>query len=146
MHPLPARLASVLICSISLLACSPPEKAPLAADPVALLQSVPSADPAKYQRIVDMRKWRNPYLVLRTDGIALLDPANSTEAILKPEEVLPALARLPGSAWPYGRVVAVSENGARASEQDAIAIRRNKGIVGGVLEGAHVAVNWVPSS
>jgi hypothetical protein len=27
-----------------------------------------------------------------------------------------------------------------------VAIRRNKGIVGGILQGAHVAIKWVPSS
>ncbi len=93
-----------------------------------------------------MRNWHNPYLVVRTDGVALLDPADSAEVLLKPDEVLPALARLPASAWPYGRVVAVSESGLRGSEQDAVAIRRNKGIVGGILESAHVAIDWVPSA
>ena len=90
-----------------------------------------------------MRKWRNPYLIVRTDGVALLDPADSAEIILKTDELLPALARLPASKWPYGRVVAVSANGVKPSEQDAVAIRRNKGIIGGTLEGAHIAVKWV---
>jgi hypothetical protein len=139
------RLPFVAILSLSLLACSPQQKAP-APDPVALLQLVPPADPGKYERIVDMRNWHNPYLVVRTDGVALLDPADSAEVLLKPDEVLPALARLPASAWPYGRVVAVSESGLRGSEQDAVAIRRNKGIVGGILESAHVAIDWVPSA
>lgn len=93
-----------------------------------------------------MKKWRNPYLIIRTDGVALFDSADSAEIILKTDEVLPALARLPASNWPYGRVVAAAENGVRASEQDGVAIRRNKGIVGGMLEGAHVAVKWVPSA
>jgi hypothetical protein len=144
-HSLPVRLPFVAILSLSLLACSPQQKAP-APDPVALLQLVPPADPGKYERIVDMRNWHNPYLVVRTDGVALLDPADSAEVLLKPDEVLPALARLPASAWPYGRVVAVSESGLRGSEQDAVAIRRNKGIVGGILESAHVAIDWVPSA
>ena len=109
-----------------------------------MLQAIPPADPVKYGRIHDMRKWRNPYLVVRNDGVGLLDPADNAEIVLKPEELLGALARLPSSAWPYGRVVAASENGVRNSEQDAIAIRRNKGIVGGILEGAHVVVEWVP--
>jgi hypothetical protein len=42
-------------------------------------------------------------------------------------------------------VVAVSETPERASEQDAVAIRRNKGIVGGTLEGAKLNVKWVPA-
>jgi hypothetical protein len=145
-YSLPARLAFALVVCLSVLACSPPREQATAPDPVALLQSVPSADPGKYERIVDMRNWRNPYLLLRTDGVALLDPANSAEILLKPDEVLAALARLPASAWPYGRVVAVQEPGVRGSEQDGIALRRNKGIVGGILEDAHVAIDWVPSA
>jgi len=92
-----------------------------------------------------MKKWRNPYLIVRTDGVALFDVADSAEIILKTDELLPALARLPKENWPYGRVVAAAENGVAASEQDAIAIRRNKGIVGGMLAGAHIVVKWVPA-
>jgi hypothetical protein len=93
-----------------------------------------------------MRKWRNPYLIVRNDGVGLLDPADNAEIVLKPEELLTALARLPSSAWPYGRVVAVAENAGTNSEPDRIAIRRNKGIVGGILEGAHVAIEWVSAT
>jgi len=93
-----------------------------------------------------MRTWRNPYLIVRSDGVALYDTADSAEIILKPDELLPALAKLPSSNWPYGRVVAATENTVRTSEQDGVAIRRNKGIVGGLLEGAHIAVKWVPAA
>jgi hypothetical protein len=96
--------------------------------------------------MTDMRKWRNPYMILRADGVAYFDIADSAEIQLKPDEILAMLARLPASAWPYGRVVAISENAVKASEQDAVALRRMKGIVGGILEGAHVTVNWVPST
>jgi hypothetical protein len=66
------------------------------------------------------------------------------EQILKPEEVLNALARLPASAWPYGRAVAVVvDEKPASSEQDKIALRRNRGIVAGDLESAHVAINWI---
>jgi len=92
-----------------------------------------------------MKKWRNPYLIIRADGVALLDTANHAEIKLKPDELVPALAKLPPSNWPYGRVVAAAES-APPSEQDAVAVRRNKGIVGGILNRAHIAVNWVPSA
>jgi hypothetical protein len=102
-----------------------------------------------------MKTWRNPYLIVRADDVALLDTADSAEIMLKPDELLPALARLPASNWPYGRVVAAAvptaavpatKDRASASDQQAIAIRRNKGIVGGLLQGAHIAIKWVPSS
>jgi hypothetical protein len=60
--------------------------------------------------------------------------------------LLPALAKLPASNWPYGRVVAATETNSRNSDQDAVAIRRNKGIIGGMLQGAHIAVKWVPAT
>ncbi len=114
--------------------------------PEVVLQAIPAADQAQIDRIHDMKSWRNPYLIVRTDGVALLDAADNAEIRLKPAELLPALAALPAADWPYGRVVAAAENSANGSEQDGVAIRRNKGIVGGMLEGAHVAVKWVPSS
>jgi hypothetical protein len=134
----------ILLASAALAGCSqqPAAKAP---DPQAILQAIPAADSAQYERIHDMKTWRNPYLIVRTDGVALLDTADSAEIILKPDELLPALANLPASNWPYGRVVAATESGPRRSDQDGIAIRRNKGIVGGMLEGAHIAVKWVPA-
>jgi len=140
------RTAALLVFSVIFSACSSPPNPPKAPEPEAVLRALPQADPAQYDRIQDMKKWRNPYLIVRADGVALYDSADSAEILLKTEEVLPALARLPASNWPYGRVVAAAEIGVRASEQEGVAIRRNKGIVGGMLEGAHVAVKWVPSA
>lgn len=128
----------------SMAACTQ-QPAPQAPDPQTILQAIPPADAAKYHHIQDMKNWRNPYLIVRPDGVALFDVADSAEIILKPDELLPALAKLPASNWPYGRVVAAAEATASKSEQDKVAIRKNRGIVGGILEGAHIAVDWVPS-
>ncbi|MGA8432145.1 MAG: hypothetical protein WB729_20130 [Candidatus Sulfotelmatobacter sp.] len=133
----------ILVLALALLACTSQPKTP-APDPATILQSLPVADPGKYEH-VEMRSWRNPYLILHADGVALLDPADNAEIQLKPNEMLPALAALPASAWPYGRVVAIAESRKTGSEQESVSIRRNKGIVGGILESAHVAINWVPS-
>jgi hypothetical protein len=122
------------------------QQAARAPAPEAVLQAIPPADSARYDRIQDMKTWRNPYLIVRADGVVLFDAADSAEIALKPEEVIPQLARLPAANWPYGRVVAAAESNTRSSEQDGIAIRRNKGIVGGLLTDAHVAIKWVPST
>ena len=115
-------------------------------NPAARLQAIPEANPELYRNMKDMRKWRNPYLIIRSDGVALFDVDNNEERTLKPEEVLKALADLPPSAWPYGRVVAVQDPGALGFEPEKVAIRRSKGIVAGSLEELHVVINWVPSS
>jgi hypothetical protein len=137
--------ATVLV-AVSLMACAPPQNSAPRPDASAGLQAVPPADPSKYEHLSDMKNWRNPYLIIRSDGVGLLDLQDNAEVLLKPEELLDRLARVPASEWPYGRVVAVAENTRKISEQDAIAIRRNKGIVGGILEGAHVVVKWVPGA
>ena len=96
-------------------------------------------------RKLNTKNWRNPYLIVRADGVVLYDTADSAEIILKPNEVIGALAQLPRSNWPYGRVVAATETAA-ASDKDGVAIRRNKGLVGGLLEEANVAIRWVPGT
>jgi hypothetical protein len=144
-NSLGARLAAVLLASVSLAACSH-ESAATTPDPQTVLQTIPPADAAKYDHLKDLKNWKNPYLIVRTDGVALLDAADNAEIHLKTDELLPTLAKLPSSNWPYGRVVAATENGVAGSEQDRVAIRRNKGIVGGLLGSAHIAVKWVPSA
>lgn len=138
------RLGLFLLLALTLLACSqqsPPQKP----TPEEVLGTIPAADPAKYDHVQNTKNWRNPYLIVRADGVVLYDTADSAEIILKPEEVIGALAQLPPSNWPYGRVVAATEIAA-ASDQAGVAIRRNKGLVGGLLEEAHVAVRWVPET
>ncbi|MGA7514791.1 MAG: hypothetical protein WBW46_17990 [Candidatus Sulfotelmatobacter sp.] len=142
---LPGRtgLVSVLMMSFGL-ACSQ-QNAPPPPDAATLLQAVAAADPAKYPSLQETRHWSNPYLVIRPQAVALLTSITADEEqILKPEEVLSALARLPSSAWPYGRAVAILvDEKPTASEADKIAIRRNRGIVAGDLEDAHVAIHWI---
>ena len=140
------RLVCLLMLTAMLVACNE-TPAPQAPDPQTILQAIPEADSAKYEHIRNMKNWRNPYLIVRADGVALFDAADNTVTVLKPKDLLPALAELPTSNWPYGRVVAAVEaSGKNASEQDRVAIRRNKGILGGLLQGAHIAVDWVPSA
>lgn len=134
----------ILLLEFSLVGCS--QQTAKAPDPGALLQAIPAADTSAYTKIEDMRKWRNPYLIVRADGVALLDAPDNAEIILKPDQLLLTLATLPSADWPYGRVVAATETTHTASDPDGVAIRRNKGIIGGILQGAHIAVKWVPST
>jgi hypothetical protein len=141
-----ARFLCALAMTVSLTECS--RNAPPPPDAATLLQNLPAGDPAKYPNLRQVKHWSNPYLVVRPDGIGLVTAiAAHEEQILKPDEVLDVLAQLPPSAWPYGRVVAILvDTKPTSSEQDKIAIRRNRGIVAGELQGAHVAVEWQPGA
>ena len=128
-------------------ACSKPPTAPeqtLAVRPEVRLLQIPAADPEKYHNLRDYKEWKNPYLVISKDGIALLDVANNEQRIVKPEDLPEILANLPANAWPYGRVVAVGISGVLGSRDDAALIRRNRGIVLGTLESLHVLVPPIP--
>jgi hypothetical protein len=137
----------VIVVSFSLVACSR-QNAPASPDATSLLQSIAPADASKYPSLQESKHWSNPYLVIRTDRVGLLTGiAANEEQILKPEEILNVLAQLPASAWPYGRAVAVLVDEKPATpEPDKIALRRNRGIVEGELEGAQVAIRWIPTN
>ena len=116
-------------------------------NPLLRIEALPPADNQKVSAVRDMKNWRNPYLIVRVDGVGLLDPANNEQRILAPDQLLAALGELPPSAWPYGRVVAVAENvAAGSSESDKAQLRRNRALVAGTLESLHVVINWVPST
>lgn len=126
-------------------ACSPKPQSPPTPSPTAVLEAIPAVDPARYQLNRDAKNWQNPYLVVRPDGIGLVDLKNSEIVILKPEQVPDALAKLPPSAWPYGRVVAVAENAKNDSEQDHALMRKNRAVLAGTLQSLQVLIHWIPS-
>jgi len=144
------RCLSVLILAVSFCACSRPSQiateSPAQASPELRIQQIPPADPQNFPNSRETKVWRNPYLMVKKDGIWLVDLNNNEERLLKSDQVLDALASLPASAWPYGRVVAVQEIGSAGTEDDKIALRRNRAILAGTLESAKVLINWVPSS
>ena len=142
-----SRLGLIAAAVVVLASCSAsksPDPAALEASAAARILAIPPATPEKYRGMVDMKGWRNPYLIIRADGVALLDPENHLERILKPGELTQALGNLPPAAWPYGRVVAVTENGLRGSADDSVKIRQNRALVAGTLESMHVLINWIP--
>jgi hypothetical protein len=136
---------SLAALGLSLLAsCSRPPAAPATPAAEVRIQQIPPADPQKYSAMRDMKAWRNPYLIVRIDGVGLLDVSNNEQQIVDPDKLSEALARLPSSAWPYGRVVAIQESGAAGSDEDKVKLRKNRALVAGALESMKVVINWVP--
>jgi hypothetical protein len=111
-----------------------------AASPAAL-QSIPAPDSSKYSSLRNLKNWQNPQLIVRPDGIGLVDVANHEIHILQPDQVLARLASLPPSAWPYGRVVLVTEvetmNPADHVKAD---LRKNRGLLVGTLKTMDVQI------
>jgi hypothetical protein len=139
----------LLMLLASLVACS---KAP---DPAASraadtrnstgLESIPLPDPSKYPKLQEMPNWQNPYFVVRDDGIGFVDLANHEVHILTPEQVPAELVSLPSSAWPYGRVVLVTEAAPKIPTDQAKAeVRKNRGLLAGTLRELDVQIREFP--
>jgi hypothetical protein len=142
---------SCLALTLALLVgCSLPPKTTdqvvAATSPEARLQQIPPADPQKYAAMRDMKSWRNPYLIVRIDGVGLLDASNNEQQIVDPNKLPEVLGKLPASAWPYGRVVAIQEAGGAQTEADKTQLRKNRALVAGTLESIQIVIQWVPSA
>ena len=142
------RLA-VVLALLTLVACSkPPEAAPInvaVAPKENGLESIPAPDPSKYPKFLDMSSWKNPYFVVREDGIGLVDLENHEVHILTPEQIPAELASLGSHAWPYGRVVLVTEaapmnptNGRKAE------VRKNRALLAGTLKELEITMREFP--
>jgi hypothetical protein len=88
-------------------------------------QRIPAANPKLYEHVRDAKEWRNPILVVYSDGIRLMSSAiDGGEKTVRLDQLKDSLKELPVSAWPYGRVVGWGENALRSGDDDQI-IRRN---------------------
>lgn len=133
----------------ALAACSkPPQPVPAEtseAPKTTGLESIPMPDPAKYPSFRDMSGWKNPYLVVREDGIGIVDLSNREIHMLKPEEVPAELVSLPSSAWPYGRVVLVAQAVPKSpSDQTKADLRKNRALLLGTLKELDVRYQEAP--
>jgi hypothetical protein len=87
-----------------------------AEDAEPLLDSrIGAPDRKKWQAVRDAKDWRNPYLVIRANGVELVS-RSSPRRFLQVNELRRNLTALPLDAWSYGRVVAVQEAGLRAAD------------------------------
>jgi hypothetical protein len=142
------RLAFALILLVALAACSrppQPEPAPDAAPQPTGLESIPMPDPSKFPSLSDLADWKNPYLVVRDDGIGMVDLSNREIHVLKQEEVPAELVSLPSSAWPYGRVVLITQAvPPDASAQTKADLRKNRALLLGTLKELEVEAHEAP--
>lgn len=106
---------------------------------------IPAADPKKYQGIHDGKDWRNPYLIVRAEGIEIVGLSDVRNP-LTIDAALAILEGLPASAWPYGRVVAIQDIGVVASEDQHSRVLENRNTLSARLGELGVIVGLWPSA
>lgn len=143
-----ARKLVTFILLGALAACSKapqPEAEATAAPKSTGLESIPLPDPSKLPPFRDMSSWKNPYLVVRDDGIGFVDLSNREIHLLKPEEIPAELVSLPSSAWPYGRIVLVAQAVPKdPTEQTKADLRKNRALLLGTLKELDVQFREAP--
>lgn len=110
-----------------------------------LRERISDGDPKKYRGIRDAKDWRNPYLIVRANGIEIVGMTSDGSPIAV-ESVAAALERLPDSAWPYGLVVAIQDNGIVAAESERARIDTNRKLLLRLLNDLGVEVGLWPSA
>ncbi|HSZ64200.1 MAG TPA: hypothetical protein VK828_20555 [Terriglobales bacterium] len=148
-----ARLRTVAQAALSvallgiLISCSQPASSPpssQAHQPTGL-ESIPPANPSKYPALSHMADWKNPYLVVREDGIGIVDLSNHEIHMLTPEQIPAELVSLGSSAWPYGRVVMIAQSIPKSpSEQTKADVRKNRALLIGTLHDLDVEFYEAP--
>ena len=130
----------------ALAACSKPPQPEAAKAPQPTgLESIPEPDPAKYPRLSNMSGWKNPYFIVRADGIGFVDLSNREVHVLTLEEIPAELAALPSSAWPYGRVVLVAQAVPKnPSAETKAELRKNRALLLGTLKELDVQFREAP--
>jgi hypothetical protein len=109
------------------------------------LQSrIPKPNPKKYHAVQVATDWKNPYLVVRRDGIEIVGKTAAGQST--PIDSVPEVLKgLPDSAWPYGLVVAVQDIGIRAPG-DTPRIEANRKGLPTLLKKLGIAVDRWPSA
>lgn len=141
---------AVLVAAfLTFAACSKPAQTPAKAVQEAPmrtgLEDIPAPDPSKFPKFEDMSGWKNPYFVVREDGIGRVDLANHEIHMLTPEQVPAELASLGQDAWPYGRVVLVTEAIPKNASPEAKAqLRKNRALLAGTLKEIEIQMQEFP--
>lgn len=140
------KCVAAVVLLAALVACSKPAPTPAAETPSPTgLESIPMPDPAKYPPLKQMSGWKNPYFVVRDDGIGFVDLSNREVHILKVEEIPAELAALPSGAWPYGRVVMIGQAAlANPTDQAKAELRKNRALLLGTLKELDVQYREAP--
>ena len=110
-----------------------------------LRQRVPAPQPEKYVQVRDARDWKNPFLIVRPDGIEILGMTPLGRAIAV-GSVQPVLEGLPVSEWPYGLIVAVQDIGIQSRKTDRARIEANLVKLLHILKQLGISVDRWPSA
>jgi len=108
-----------------------------------LVSRIQPSDPSKYAAYEDVswNEWKNPRVIVTSEGIKVLLPGTSDGSTVPPERVGDVLAKTTSSDWPLGLIVMVTINGVLSDPQKMEANRAELLII---LNQLGIRVLWGP--
>ncbi len=110
------------------------------------LAEIPTPRPELYEHIQDYAGWKNPYLKVLHDGIAIQCFATGFTKKVPVGALHQTLLSLPRSAWPYGRIVAVQAGGGPTTQDASTRIEQNRVQADAILKAVGVTVEYWPGA
>jgi hypothetical protein len=114
------------------------------AEPIQNLAQIPAPNPQLYVHVQDYEHWRNPFLVVLSDGIRVHCLAPAFEKKVPVGALHQTLLSLPLSAWPYGRIVAVQAGGGPQTNTNLRLVEENRVQSEAILKAAGVTIDYWP--
>jgi hypothetical protein len=114
------------------------------AEPIQNLAQIPAPNPQFYVHVQDYEHWRNPFLVVLSDGIRVHCLAPAFEKKVPVGALHQTLLSLPLSAWPYGRIVAVQAGGGPQTNSNLRLVEENRVQSEAILKAAGVTIDYWP--
>ena len=114
------------------------------AKPLKNLAEIPAPNPQLYVHVQDYEHWRNPFLVVLSDGIRVHCLAPAFEKKVPVGALHQTLLSLPLSAWPYGRIVAVQAGGGPQTNTNVRLVEENRVQSEAILQAAGVTIDSWP--
>ena len=92
----------------------------------------------------DAIDWQNPYIIISTSGLAVRSYARSKDfQTIGPDELAAYLVRLPLSAWPYGKLLAVQLDGVGGTGGS---FKENRRRAEAILRYLGITIDWWPAA
>lgn len=109
-----------------------------------ITERIPEPHSAMYQGIHDRKDWRNPYLVVHSEGIEIVGISDRNNP-LTVDATSALLESLPDSAWPYGRVIAIQNISVGPTEsQHSRTAENREGLMQRLGELGVIVGSWLP--
>jgi len=113
-------------------------------------KNISVADRRQFTSVRDPQEWRNPFLLLNSNGSITVITDASTEHMVSADNLKDFLLALAPSQWPFGRVVSIRPCATRSEdkekfEQEDLLLKKSWGILREVMRSLQLEMNMWPS-